>query len=215
VRFSPAALPAPALVALIALLAAGCGSAGPRATTTTTSAVSAVAPHPTCSYRRGWQLLADRMEADVYCPGWLPDPLTAQIGGQWNNINSVSPSSYLESFIWQDTDTPGVSGLLHIILRGYPRRTTIPTCMGGISGSTRLPCFASANGHVAANGIRATIYTVNQDADAWHIVLLWRHKGGLYTVSEHLAPPLDYRQVVGYLTHELSALVVIAPARST
>ena len=55
----------------------------------------------------GWQRLANRIGADVYCPGWLPDPLTSQIGGQWNNINSVSKDrSYLESFIWQDTDAP-------------------------------------------------------------------------------------------------------------
>ena len=49
--------------------------------------------------------LANRIGADVYCPGWLPDPLTSQIGGQSNNIDSVSKDrSYLESFIWQDTD---------------------------------------------------------------------------------------------------------------
>lgn len=65
------------------------------------------------------------------------------------------------------------------------------------------------------NGIRATLYTVNQDADAWHVLLAWRHKGGLYTVSEHLAPPLDYRKVVVYLRHELRSLVLIAPPRST
>ena len=35
-------------------------------------------------------------------------------------------------------------------------------------------------------------------------LLLWRHKGGLYTVSEHLAPPLDYRKVVAYLKRELA-----------
>jgi hypothetical protein len=46
-------------------------------------------------------------------------------------------------------------------------------------------------------------------------VLLWRHKGGLYTVSEHLAPPLNYPKVVSYLKRELAALVLIAPSRST
>ena len=102
-----------------------------------------------------------------------------------------------------------------MILRGYPGRTVIPTCLGGMKGTTRLPCFAGANGEVSANGIHATLYTVNQEADAWHILLLWRHKGGLYTVSEHLAPPLNYTKVVAYLKRELASLVLIAPSRST
>ena len=73
------------------------------------------------------------------CPTRSP----SQIGGQWNNINVVSPDrSYLESFIWQDTDTPGLSGELHVILRGYPGRTTIPTCLGGLNLTTPRPCFA-------------------------------------------------------------------------
>lgn len=195
------------------VVAAGCGAAAHRAAPPKEHTLAA---RPTCAYRLGWQRLANRISADVYCPGWLPEPLTSQIGGASNNINEVSPDrSYLESFIWQDTDTPGLSGLLHVILRGYPDRTKIPTCLGGVTGSTPLPCFAGANGHVTENGIHATLYTVNQEADAWHILLLWRYKGGLYTVSEHLAPPLNYTKVVAYLKRELASLVLIAPSRST
>ena len=65
------------------------------------------------------------------------------------------------------------------------------------------------------NGIAATLYTVNQDADQWHLLLAWHHKGGLYAVSEHLAPPLDYRKLVSYLKRELRSLVLIAPSHST
>ena len=51
----------------------------------------------------GWQKLANKIHAPVYCPGWLPDPLTGQIGGRWNNINSVSKDrSYLIGFVWQE-----------------------------------------------------------------------------------------------------------------
>ena len=201
-----------ALLCLLVVVATGCGGTSQHAS----SVKPAAAPRPSCAYRLGWQRLANHISADVYCPGWLPGPLTSQIGGSWNNINVVSSDrSYLESFIWQDTDTPGISGLLHVILRGYPGRTTIPTCLGGIKGATPMPCFAGMNGHVSENGIRATLYTVNQDADAWHILLLWRHKGALYTVSEHLAPPLSYPRVISYLKHELAALVLIAPTHST
>ena len=59
---------------------------------------------PQCPDRAGWQKLANRIKAPVYCPGWLPDPLVGKLGGQWNNINSVSADrSYLESFVWQET----------------------------------------------------------------------------------------------------------------
>lgn len=200
------------LLGLVVVAAAGCGASSHHAAAKTLASPA----HATCDYRIGWQRLANRIGADVYCPGWLPDPLTPQIGGQWNNINVVSPDrSYLESFIWQDTDTPNLSGELHVILRGYPGRTKIPTCLGGLNFTTPTPCFADPHGHVSENGIRATLYTVNQDADAWHILLLWHHKGGLYTVSEHLAPPLNYPKVVVYLKRELAALVLIAPSRAT
>ena len=57
-------------------------------------------------------------------PAWLPDPLTGQIGGRWNNINSVSPDrSYLEGFVWQE-----IGQEIHINLRGYPGVTKVPTC---------------------------------------------------------------------------------------
>lgn len=199
---------------LVVVVTAGCGASAPH---TAGSTPPAPVAHATCSYRVGWQRLANRIAADVYCPGWLPGPIDGQIGGQWNNINIVVPSnrSYLESFIWQDTDTPGIAGLYHVILRGYPARTTVPTCMEGLRNNVPTPCFAGRAGSVSANGIRATLYTVNQNADAWHIALLWRHAGGVYTLSEHLAPPLDYSGVVTNLRHELAALVLIKPSRST
>ena len=47
-----------------------------------------------------------------------------------------------------------------------------------------------------APGIKATVYRVNQDADQWHILLAWKHKGSLYTVSEHVIKPYDNSTVV-------------------
>jgi hypothetical protein len=202
-----------ALLAGFALLVAGCGGSSDRVATTTPPAAPLKA---TCAHPAGWRALANRIAADVYCPGWLPDPLTSQIGGQSNNINEVSKDrSYLESFIWQDTDTPNISGELHVILRGYPGRTAIPRCLGGLTDTTWMACFAGPRGHVSSNGIKATVYTVNQDADAWHLLLAWHHRGGLYTLSEHLAPPLTFKKVMAYLKQELGSLVLIAPTRST
>src|SRR5689334_14321632 len=87
------------LLGLCAVLATGCGEAKQAA-----AAAPAAKPKPACAHPAGWQKLADRIKAPVYCPGWLPDPLVGQIGGRWNNIDSVSKDrSYLESFVWQET----------------------------------------------------------------------------------------------------------------
>ena len=204
-----------AVVVVLAFAAVGCGR---------TSAVGAprsgerVAATPACTHRAGWQRLADRIGADVYCPGWLPDPLVAQIGGRWNNIDSVGRDrSYLQSFVWQETQAGinGVGGELHVNLRGYPGRTVIPDCPTGAGRSDPKPCFGDPRGFVRANGIRARLYTVNQGADQWHYALVWRHRGSLYTLSEHLAPPLDGRKLVAYLRRELRALVLIRPTIAT
>jgi len=200
-----------ALLGACALIASGCGETKPAAAA---EAPKAGAPErPSCAHPVGWQRLANRIHAPVYCPGWLPDPLIGQVGGQWNNINAVSPDrSYLESFVWQDVDLGGTSGELHVNLRGYPGRHTIPTCRTGGAESRNVPCFADPHGTVTERGITATIYTVNQDADTWHVALVWRAHGGLYTLSEHVAPPVDSTdKVVAYLRHELRRLVLIEP----
>jgi len=190
-----------------ALIVSGCGD------TKKAAAAPPAKAKPTCAYPAGWQKLANRIHAAVYCPGWLPDPLKGQIGGQWNNINSVSPDrSYLESFVWQETGGGAAGGELHVNLRAYPGRTTIPTCRTGGSDSRNVPCFADPGRGISANGIPARLYTVNQDADAWHALLLWHRGGTLYTLSEHVAPPLTFDHVVRYLKRELAALVLIEPA---
>jgi hypothetical protein len=194
---------------LLALVAAGCGGGSHSGSS---AAAPANHPKPHCAYRAGWQKLANRIGADVYCPGWLPDPLKAEIGGQDNNIDSVSRDrSYLESFVWQETGLGAAGGELHVNLRGYPGRSAIPLCRV-FNGNSQTPCFADPRGHVAENGIRATLYTVNQDADAWHLLLAWHHRGSLYTLSEHLAPPLNYRKLLVYLRHELRTLVLVQPS---
>ena len=55
------------------------------------------------------------------------------------------------------------------------------------------------------------MYRVNQDADQWHILLAWRHKGSLYSVSEHVIKPYTYRQVVTNLDRMLAGLVLVRP----
>jgi hypothetical protein len=196
------------LVGVSALLASGCGEAKRAA------AAPVVVPKPRCAHQAGWQKLANKVKAPVYCPGWLPDPLTSQIGGKWSNGDSVSRNrSYLESFVWQETGAGIAGGELHVVLRGYPGVTKIPTCRTGGAGSRDVPCFDGLRGTVTAGGITARIYSgPNQDMDAWHAVLLWHRNGTMYTLSEHVAPPLTFNKTVSYLKRELASLVLITPA---
>jgi len=173
---------------------------------------------PRCVQLGGWQRLANRIDAAVYCPSWLPDPLVPQIGNRWNNIDSVDPDgSYLESFAWQEA--AGLNTLeVHVILRGYPGQTRIPkTCQDvtTVNGKTfrkQIACFQDARGTWrSANGITATMYTVNHGADSWHVLFAWRRAGSLYTLSEHVAPPLSFSQVVANLKRMLDGLVLVRP----
>ncbi|MBA3842079.1 MAG: hypothetical protein H0X39_05580 [Actinobacteria bacterium] len=191
-----------------ALLATGCGSTSKAAASPQVAAQKA----KPCAHPAGWQKLAQKTGIAVYCPGRLPDPLIGQIGGRWNNINSVSKDrSYLESFVWQETGGGAAGGELHVNLRGYPGRTKIPICRTGGSDSKDVPCFDQPGRTITAGGITARLYTVNQDADAWHALLLWRRDGVLYTLSEHVAPPLTFNHVVRYLKQELGSLQLIRP----
>ena len=184
------------------------------------TAAEAPAPADTvgCAYLAGWRKLADRIDAPVYCPGWIPTPLTAQIGGQWNNIRSVDPDrSYLMGFVWQETAFGGKVSEVHVNFRGQPGNTRIPTCqdvstVAGVTHRKSIPCFQDPDGTMSsASGIVATKYTVNHGADSWHVLLAWRRGGGLYTLSEHVAPPVTYAQVLLNLQHMLDRLVLVRP----
>jgi hypothetical protein len=200
-----------ALVTLCLLLGlsvavTGCGSEAKPAAAAAASQIKAKCPNPAA-----WQKLANQVGVPVYCPGWLPDPLTGKLGAVDNNIRSVSADrSYLQSWVWQETG----GGELHVNLRAYPSRTKIPTCRTGGSDSRNVPCFASPVGRISANGISSPVYTVNQDADSWHYLVLWHRYGTLYTLSEHVAPPLTGQRVRQYLKHELASLVLFRPSAS-
>jgi hypothetical protein len=167
------------------------------------------------AWARGWQALANRIQAPVYCPTWMPNPLDAKIGGQYTDIYSIAKDrSYLVSFL-EHGDLG--SGDVHVNFRGYPGRTRIPTCATVIPNGQKTirgktACFADAGGVRKAPGITATVYRVNQDADQWHILLAWRHDGSLYTVSQHVIVPYDSaRLVLKNLDHLLAGLVLVRP----
>ena len=100
---------------MAALAAAGWGLTRGESVAGASSAAA-----PRCTQLAGWQRLADKIEAPVYCPSWLPDPLVPQIGNRWNNIDSVDEDrSYLESWVWQEAAGLNMQEI-HVNVRGYP-----------------------------------------------------------------------------------------------
>ena len=201
------------LLVLPALAACGSQSAS------SPSPAASEAPAPTCpvDWAAGWQRLSDRLGAPVYCPRWVPSPLTPKLGeayaGQGGTAVTVNKDgSYLVSLIWSDA-----SGEVHVNLGGYLHRTTIPRCenvetTNGDTVRTKVPCFSDPGGTFRAGGITATLYTVNRGPDQWHLLYAWKFQGSLYTVSQHVAPPLTYPQVAGDLKRMLRELVLLDPA---
>ena len=53
------------------------------------------------------------------------------------------------------------------------------------------------------------MYTVNHGADSWHVLFAWRRAGSLYTLSEHVAPPLSFSRVVANLKRMHDGLVLV------
>jgi hypothetical protein len=161
------------------------------------------------AWAAGWQALANEIRAPVYCPTWMPNPLDAKIGGQYQDIYSVGKDrSYLVSFL-EHGDLG--SGDVHVNFRCYPDSTKIPRCPAPV-GKGKVPCFSNPVAKLAANGIRATVYQVNQGADQWHILLAWHYDKSLYTVSEHVIPPYRFStQVRHNLGLLLNSLVLVRP----
>ena len=159
----------------------------------------------------GWQKLANRVGAPVYCPTWMPNPLDAQMSGQYIDIYSISKDrSYLVSFLAHGDLG---SGDVHVNFRGYPGRAKVPKCPAPVGEGT-VPCFSNPVGKLRTNGIDATVYQVNQGADQWHILLAWHYRGSLYAVSEHVIPPYRFStQVKHNLTLLLKSLVLVKPSR--
>lgn len=194
---------------------AGCGGGGGNSTAAGTQKKTVSCPP---AWSAGWQKLANDVGALVYCPSWIAPPLDAKIGGMYKNGRWVDKDrSYLVSFAWIDSDA-GVTGEVHVNLRGYPGQTGIPTCESTdtVKGKTvrkPIPCFSDPQPKKRVLGdITATVYTVNQGIDEWHVLYAWKRNGSLYTISEHVAPPYSYRQVIRHLDRMARGLAMLEPS---
>ena len=188
-----------AAAALLTLTACG-SSAEP-------TAKASSAPSCPRAWQAGWAKLARQIDAPVYCPGWMPNPLDGRIGSEWNGLRSVDKrGGFLVSFIYQETG----SGEVHVNFHRWPG-TRMPHCRAQTS-HRQIPCYGDPAGRVQTHGIDATLYTVSRDADQWHLSYLWRANGATYVVSEHVAPPYSFAQVKRNVTRLLRSLVLVPPA---
>ena len=132
-------------VALVAALA-GC-SYGSNAEDT----ASAGSQPARCqaAWKPGWQRLANRIDAPVYCPSWMPSPLDGLIDGQWSSGGPVvsRDRSYLIGFLWHEAG----SGDIHVNFRGYPGQTSVPRCIDvqTSDGKTRRRSVHAADSRAA------------------------------------------------------------------
>ena len=192
------------MIAFAALVAAGCAGGED------VEPAAEAKPRAACpsAWKPGWQKLANRVGFAVYCPSWMPSPIDAEIGGQWNSdgVAVDRDRSYLAGFLWHEAG----SGDVHVNFRGYPNRTAVPRCR---EGRRSIPCFSDARGTRTVGGKEVTVYTVSRDADQWHVTYLWRENRTLYTVSEHVAPPLTYRRVLRNLDRIVGGLQRIRPEK--
>lgn len=185
------------LVILAALAAlSGCGGAGHAGSAKTCPK----------AWRHGWQQLANRIKAPVFCPTVMPQPLNGNTTGPFRNGVSVGRDrSYLVSFI-AVVNPPDV---VHFNFRGYPGTTAIPRCK---EASGTVPCFSDVIGRRHANGIDATVYATGQDADANHVAYVWKDGGALYVISELVGPPYTRAQVLENLDAVLKNLARVEPS---
>jgi hypothetical protein len=173
---------------------------------------AARAPACPAQWKAGWQRLANRIQAPVFCPSWMPNPLTAEIRGPWESGYVVERDrSYLVSFLWHEAGND-----VHVNFRGYPGRTKIPTCedtqtVSGVTRRREIPCFSDRQATKRLGKLDVTLYTVNQGVDQWHLLYTWKTRGALYALSEHVAPPFSLGRVHSNVRRMLRGLVRIEP----
>jgi hypothetical protein len=202
-----------ALAAALALfaVASGCGGDDDGAPSTR----AAAAPACPLEWKPGWQRLANRIQAPVFCPSWMPNPLTGEIDGPWESGYVVKRDrSFLVSFLWHEAGND-----VHVNFRGYPGKTKIPTCedtqtVAGVTHRRKIPCFSDRQRTRKIGNFDVTLYTVNQGVDQWHLLYTWKTAGSLYTLSEHVAPPFSLSRVHRNLERMLRRLVRIEPNRT-
>lgn len=185
------------LLALAAVLGAGCGSSGAGPASSSQAPLRCPA-----TWAAGWQRWADRVGDTVYCPTWMPSPIDAVIGGQWNTAQ-VPQRQWQLGFAWLEQGQ-----LVHVIFEGYPPGTFPPRCEGGV------PCFDGREPGTERIG-RWTVawYLRNHASHTGHVAAVFRAGTDTEVVSIHVADPVTTRAIAkADLRHIIRGLVPVHPS---
>jgi len=160
----------------VGLLVSGCGSAAEEPV-----AVAAVKPAtPHCAYPAGWGGAREpHSRRRSIAPVWLPDPLTDQLKARGTTSTRsalTGATSKVSSGRTPISAARAASSTSTCVLPG-PHQD--PGLHHGRRRQPERAVLRRPARHITEQGIKATLFTVNQDADEWHLLLAWRHAGGL------------------------------------
>jgi hypothetical protein len=196
---------------VLLLAAAGCGGGAARqaASSSTTNPAPATCP---AAYRAAWQRFATRVRMPVGCPSYLPGPLTAELGGQFNTADEPGRRSWQLGFVEVD---PGFTGLLHVVLEGYAPGVR-PICPDLVRRQGRLrtidrPCFGGPFGTATIAGRKVTWYAHNRGSHSGHVAAVWHQDGRTYAASMHVFTPLTRRTTQAQVERIVAGLVMVDP----
>ena len=94
--------------------------------------------------------------------------------------------------MWQETGGGAAGGELHVNLRGYPGRTTIPDCTTGDKDNIVVKCFAEPERHRQRERDQGDrVHREPGRRPLAHRCWSGATTAGCTPLSEHVAPPLD------------------------
>ena len=154
------------------------------------------------AYKGEWQELANRLEAPVYCPGWVPAglPITA------HHASIGADGSYQVGF----HDPEVRFGDIHAVVARYPDGS-FPRCTDLETGK-KAPCATepTKRKHVEWLG-DVTLYEQTWGHEANHFLYAWKDGRSLYTVSVHKDRTLTREHQLRQLERVLASLERIEP----
>jgi hypothetical protein len=184
---------------VILLIAAGCGDDGSSAATLAPSSSSNAKPTCPAAWKADWQAWADRVGETVFCPSFIPSPITGEIGGQWNTAREPGKAWQL-GYAWLEHDD-----LVHIVFEGYPEKVWPPGCEG-------VPCFDGKTGTETIAGHHMTWFDRNEASHSGHIAAVFHDGGNVYVVSMHVSRPYGTAErTTGLIRQMVAGLVPLSP----
>jgi hypothetical protein len=155
-------------------------------------------------WRAEWQGLADRIDAPVYCPGWLP----AALASEAHHASVDADGSYQAGF----HDPEVRFGDIHVVVARYPG-TEFPRCTD-LETRKVVPCANKPTVRKRLAGLSVTLYERTWGHEANHLLYAWTYQGSLYTASIHRDRTVTRAIVLRHLERVVRNLERIDPGEA-